>query len=84
MSRPIKRSIDINGNKTSVSLENDFWSGLHEIARQKNITTTALIAMIASVRNKNNLSSAIRLFVLNHFRMSSGPADNRTASKAPE
>ena len=69
---PIKRSIDIDGNKTSVSLENDFWNGLREIARQKNMTTTALIAMIARGRNRNNLSSFIRVFVLDHFRTSNG------------
>jgi predicted DNA-binding ribbon-helix-helix protein len=64
----IKRSILINGNKTSVSLENEFWDALHEIAKSKNTTAGKLAGEIAHHRNTRNLSSAIRLFVYNHFR----------------
>jgi predicted DNA-binding ribbon-helix-helix protein len=67
-----KRSACIDGHKTSISLENEFWDALREIARQKTLSTSALIAMIAKSKNRNNLSSAIRVFVLDHFRMSNG------------
>ena len=56
------------GHKTSVSLEDQFWDGLHEIAGRQNITTSALIERIDTNRNAHNLSSAIRLFVLDHFK----------------
>jgi predicted DNA-binding ribbon-helix-helix protein len=87
-----KRSAYIDGHKTSISLENEFWDALREIARQKMLSTSALIATIAKSKNRNNLSSAIRVFVLNHFRMSNGLTassqevrpDSRTASRAPE
>lgn len=64
----IKRSVVLNGHKTSVSLENEFWDGLQEIARRENLKTSALVKRIAHGSNSNNLSSAIRVFVFNHFR----------------
>ena len=73
-SRVIKRSIKLAGNKTSVSLEEQFWDGLHEIARSENIPTCALIERIDTNRGGHNLSSAIRLFVLGHFRGGSDKA----------
>jgi len=51
-----------------VSLEDQFWDGLHEIAGSQNITISALIERIDTNRNVHNLSSAIRLFVLDHFK----------------
>jgi predicted DNA-binding ribbon-helix-helix protein len=63
-----KRTITIDGHKTSVTLEDEFWMGLREIARRKNATLRSLIAQIDDARIRNNLSSAIRVFVLNHFR----------------
>ena len=68
----IKRSVNIDGHRTSVSLENEFWDGLREVARHKNMTASALVATIASGRSRNNLSSEIRVFVLNHFRTHGG------------
>ena len=53
--------------QTSVSLEDPFWQALREIARQRGITTAALNS-IASKRVEGNLSSALRVFVLEHFR----------------
>ena len=67
-SRIIKRSIKIDGHKSSVSLENEFWDGLHEIARQKSGTVAMLVEQIDHSRDNCNLSSAIRTFVFNHFR----------------
>jgi predicted DNA-binding ribbon-helix-helix protein len=68
----IKRSVYVDGHKTSVSLENEFWDGLREVARHKNLTASALVATIASGQNRNNLSSAVRVFVLNHYRTQCG------------
>ena len=63
-----KRSIVAAGHKTSVSLEDAFWQGLKEIARGRNITLSELVAAIDSGRRQGNLSSAIRLFVLEFYR----------------
>jgi predicted DNA-binding ribbon-helix-helix protein len=64
----IKRSVALAGHKTSVSLEDAFWKGLKEIARQRDMTLSDLIASIDNDRQYGNLSSAIRLFVLNFYR----------------
>ena len=71
----VKRSIAIGGHKTSVSLEDAFWSGLKEIARAKQATLSNMVAEIDKTRQQGNLSSAIRLFVLDQVR---GPATHRT------
>ena len=63
-----KRNIVIDGHKTSVSLEDTFWNALKEIAYTQQTTLSELVAHIDSVRKQRNLSSAIRLFVLEHFR----------------
>jgi predicted DNA-binding ribbon-helix-helix protein len=63
-----KRSVVAAGHKTSVSLEDAFWNALKEIARGRNITLSELISSIDSERQQSNLSSAIRLFVLNFYR----------------
>jgi predicted DNA-binding ribbon-helix-helix protein len=60
----VKRSIVVAGHKTSVSLENAFWNALKEIAGGRNVTLSDLVAAIDSERQHENLSSAIRLFVL--------------------
>ncbi len=64
----VKRSIVIAGHKTSVSLEDAFWKGLKEIAAARDLTLSDLVSSIDSERRHGNLSSAIRLFVLNHYR----------------
>ena len=63
-----KRSIVIDGRKTSVSLEDAFWDDLKEIAHTQQATLSALVAKIDKTRQHGNLSSAIRLFVLEYFR----------------
>ncbi len=63
-----KRSIMIAGHKTSVSLEDAFWKGLKEIASHRELTLSEMVAGIDSGRAHGNLSSAIRLFVLDHYR----------------
>ena len=64
----IKRSVDIDGRKTSVSLEDAFWSDLKEIAHMQRATVSKVIAEIDKGRRQGNLSSAIRLFVLDQVR----------------
>jgi len=63
-----KRSTVIAGHKTSVSIEDEFWKGLQEIAKQRQETLSHLIASIDEERKHANLSSAIRLFVLGYYR----------------
>jgi predicted DNA-binding ribbon-helix-helix protein len=72
------------GHKTSVTLEDAFWNGLKEIAGGRNITVSELVGAIDSERRHGNLSSAIRLFVLDFYRNKladvqagrDGPGDN--------
>jgi predicted DNA-binding ribbon-helix-helix protein len=64
----VKRSIVIAGHKTSVSLEDAFWKGLKEIASGRDMTLSDLVAAIDSERQHGNLSSAIRLYVLDFYR----------------
>jgi len=64
----VKRSIVIASHKTSVSLEDAFWSSLKEIASERDETLSNLVAKIDADRQHGNLSSAIRLFVLDHVR----------------
>jgi predicted DNA-binding ribbon-helix-helix protein len=75
----VKRSIVITGHKTSVSLEDAFWSGLKDIAASRNMTLSELVASIDGDRRQGNLSSAIRLFVLDHYRTLAGGAGVRDA-----
>jgi len=63
-----KRSIVIAGHKTSVSLEDEFWDSLKEIASERGTTPAALVTAIDADRQHVNLSSAIRLFVLGFYR----------------
>ena len=63
-----KRSIEIDGHRTSVSLEDAFWTALKKIAATRDVRTAELIATINKGRKHPNLSSAIRLFVLDHYR----------------
>jgi len=67
----IKRSIVIAGHKTSVSLEDAFWQGLKQIAGDRDLTLSDLVARIDTERRQGNLSSAIRLFVLDFYRAGS-------------
>lgn len=84
----VKRSIVIAGHKTSVSLEDAFWDALKEIAAGRRLTLSDLVATIDSSRSQGNLSSAIRLFVLDYYRgyassgRGHGPSE-RTGAGAP-
>jgi len=64
-----KRSIQLHGQRTSISLEDEFWSAFREIATLHNERVPNMINKIADQRSDGfNLSSAIRLFVLRHFK----------------
>ncbi len=64
----VKRSIVLAGHKTSVSLEDDFWAALKYIAQKRRQAVAELIVSIDAERTHSNLSSALRLFVLNHYQ----------------
>ena len=82
-SRIVKRSITVHRHKSSVSLEDTFWSGLREIARAQGCSVPNLIAEIDKGRQVGNLSSAIRIFVLEHFRAkASGQAESGRAASS--
>ena len=68
----IKRSIMIGQRKTSVSLEDEFWYGLLEIAVYKQMTVPTLVKRIDHRRKTVNLSSAIRIFVFKYFKSRDG------------
>jgi predicted DNA-binding ribbon-helix-helix protein len=78
-----KRSIVIDGHKTSVSLEDAFWSTLKELARQRGETLSQLVAAIDHQRQHGNLSSAIRLFVLAQFRQGDAAAPEPDGHATP-
>ena len=64
----VKRSIVIAGHKTSISLEEAFWRGLKDIAAARRMTLSDLVGAIDSEHPQGNLSSAIRLFVFDHYQ----------------
>jgi predicted DNA-binding ribbon-helix-helix protein len=63
-----KHTVVVKKRKTSISLEDDFWQSLHEIARLRRVSLSRLITTIDADREFANLSSTIRLFVLRFFR----------------
>jgi predicted DNA-binding ribbon-helix-helix protein len=63
-----RRSVSIDGHKTSITLEDAFWNSLKEIAHQRNETLSCLIAKIDAERKTANLSSVLRLFVLAYYQ----------------
>ena len=81
----IKHSVTVGHHKTSISLEDDFWRDLKEIARAQGCTTSELIEEIEGSRQYGNLSSATRIFVLEHFRAKSNitRSDSRRTESQP-
>jgi predicted DNA-binding ribbon-helix-helix protein len=69
----VKRSVVIGGHRTSVSLEDAFWAALKEIAHGRDTSLSNLVGTIDTNRAHGNLSSAIRLFVLDHYRQVPAP-----------
>ena len=68
----IKRSIVIGGHKTSISIEDEFWGGLKQIAEERELTLARLVGDIDGARERGNLSSAVRIYVLRHYRQRCG------------
>jgi predicted DNA-binding ribbon-helix-helix protein len=80
----IKRSIIVGCHKTSVSLEDAFWTGLKEIASARHLTLSDMVSAIDSERRLGNLSSAIRLFVLDFYRRQPSGLKARWQSDNPK
>jgi predicted DNA-binding ribbon-helix-helix protein len=76
----LKRSVVINHHKTSVSLEDAFWKAIKSIAAARNLTLSELVAEVDSERRQGNLSSALRLYVLEHYR---SRAQGGTGDRSP-
>jgi predicted DNA-binding ribbon-helix-helix protein len=72
MSPVKKRSVYVGRRNTSITLEDEFWDGLHEVARARGVTMTDFITNLPQT---GNISSAIRCAVLAHYR---GPRTART------
>ena len=64
----VKHSVLLAGRKSSVSLEDEFWTALKEIAGDRRVTMSELVSGIDKQRQHGNLSSALRLFVLEYYR----------------
>lgn len=72
MAKPLKRSISIAGHHTSISLEPEFWQALNEAAAADRKSVAHLVAGIDAARGERNLSSAIRVWILNRLQKSQG------------
>ena len=70
--KPVKRSFNIAGHRTSISLEAPFWDALRDLAAADKISMAALVARVDAGRGPCNLSSAVRIHILNHYRASTG------------
>jgi len=79
----IKRSVVLSRHNTSVSLEDQFWDSLRELADEANVPLGKLVEQIDEGRKHANLSSAIRLFVLEHFQSQSARRETLDALKRP-
>jgi len=69
MSRPVKRSFAIKGHRTSISLERPFWDALKEAATEDGLTLAGLVADIDGKRGTSGLSSAVRIWLLERYRL---------------
>ncbi|WP_321447121.1 ribbon-helix-helix domain-containing protein [uncultured Cohaesibacter sp.] len=63
-----KHSVTIAGHRTSISLEDEFWQGLKALADSRNKSLADIIRQIDKDRGRNNLSSAIRISVLDYYK----------------
>jgi predicted DNA-binding ribbon-helix-helix protein len=77
-----KRSVIIGGHKTSVSLEEPFWRALREMADAQDVTVSHLLRQIDLERHSSNMSSAIRVYVLENLRTSQDLIPNGVSHKA--
>ncbi|RYH47858.1 MAG: aryl-sulfate sulfotransferase [Alcaligenaceae bacterium] len=75
----LKRSVVLDGHKTSVSLEEEFWTSLKEIASSQKRTVAELVFAIDRDRKTGNLSSTLRLYVLGYYRDTQPSIEDPTA-----
>lgn len=69
MTRPVKRSLTLNGHRTSVSLEAEFWAAFRDLAAEQHIPINTLAAAIDAKRGQDSgLATAIRLYVLRELQ----------------
>ncbi|MGQ2909139.1 MAG: ribbon-helix-helix domain-containing protein [Aliihoeflea sp.] len=69
MSGIVKRSMSIRGHRTSISLEDAFFEELNRLAGEESMSLAALVAQVDATRDRRtNLSSALRLFVLDELK----------------
>jgi predicted DNA-binding ribbon-helix-helix protein len=66
--KPVKRSFTIAGHRTSISLEQPFWTALKDVAAEQRLPLAQIIQRIDQERGDANLSSAVRVFLLAHYR----------------
>ena len=76
-SKIIKRSIVVDGHKTSICLEDAFWSSLKEIAQAQGASVSQTVTEINKTRQHRSLSSAVRLFILDRVRKGTGLTELR-------
>jgi predicted DNA-binding ribbon-helix-helix protein len=81
----VKRSVRLRGRKTSVSLEDEFWNALKKIASDRYATLSELVGDLDAQRQRGNLSSALRLFVLEYYRGKAAekPGDEMLGQQSP-
>jgi predicted DNA-binding ribbon-helix-helix protein len=77
--RPAKHSLTLNGHRTSISLEPEFWDAFRSISAQQGSTINGLAARIDAERGDLGLASAIRLFVLRHYQRRESTAHSENA-----
>lgn len=83
--RPKKRSLTIRGHRTSVSLEDPFWEALRDIAEERGMPVNRLTAEIDAARGaESGLATAIRIYVLQHYRARDAGAAPRRGLGSPE
>ncbi len=66
--RPLKRSFNIKGHRTSISLEAPFWDALKQAADTEGVSLAKLVETIDTTRQADGLSSAVRIWLLHYYR----------------
>ena len=77
-----RRCVELNGRKACVSLENDFWDCIEQIAVQRGTTLDHLVAQVVGDTAKDDLSAALRVFVLTHYRQHFGLLTTKDSAPA--
>lgn len=80
---PVKRSITISGHRTSLSLESEFWTELRRLAEDRDTSMAALVGQIDAARGTRNLSSAVRVYILQQLRATAAGVASSDGSRNP-